>query len=321
MPELLSSDQHGSLIHQGFDGLRDAANRLQALLDKVDDVEAVDAAAFLELMAAAGLILHDFDEASKLIGRSLQLNSGIARLRAYFLTHIGETVTTYELNGVSGIQESPRRVRELREDHGMAITAGPGNGLAQGEYRLEELDLDPNTEARLKLRNDIRATEGTTKDRCLLFLKILFPDATSKDDLAAVATDGDWQVHIRALQEDGWEVISSADDPSMDPGSCRLGSLEKGPRQLVETIRHRLSVLRRDSFSCAMCGSSPQTNRVTLQVHRLRSNTLTEQDGDLLTLCPACHMGQHSSDGVSATHDELLRPNLDPWSGQTFEPS
>ena len=68
------------LIQQGFDGLRDATNRLQQLLDKIDDVEAVDAAAFLDLMAAAGLILHDFDEASKLIGRSLHMNSGIARL-------------------------------------------------------------------------------------------------------------------------------------------------------------------------------------------------------------------------------------------------
>ena len=36
---------------------------------------------------------------------------------------------------------------------------------------------------------------------------------------------------IEALQEDGWELISSVDDPSIDPGSCRLGSLEKGPRR------------------------------------------------------------------------------------------
>ena len=250
------------------------------------------------------------------------MNSGIARLRAYFLTHIGETVTTYELNGVSGIQESPRRVRELREDHGMAITAGPGNGLAQGEYRLEQLDLAPSTEARLKLRNDIRATEGTTKDRCLLLLKILFPDCAGKDDLAAVAINGDWQKQIEALQEDGWELISSVDDPSMDPGSCRLGSLEKGPRQSADTSRNRLSVLRRDSFSCVLCGSSPQANRATLQVHRLHANTPpTEEAAELLTLCSACHMGQHSSDGVSGTHDELLRPNLDPWSGRTSGPS
>ena len=46
MPDPLKSDEHGSLIQQGFDGLRDATNRLQQLLDKIDDVEAVDAAAF-----------------------------------------------------------------------------------------------------------------------------------------------------------------------------------------------------------------------------------------------------------------------------------
>jgi len=246
----------------------------------------------------------------------LLLNSAIARLRAFFLSHIGEDLTTYQLNGVSGIQESPRRIRELRVDHGMAITSGPGHGLSSGEYRLEHVDVGPAAAARLKLRSDIRATEGSSKDRCLLLLKILFPSSAGYEDLSSVSSTQHWKEDVLKLQTDGWDVVFFTSDPNMPRNSCRLATLEKGNSRSRAVIDKRMEILRRDSFSCSECGSRPQSNRASLQLHRLRRphSSTPDPSTDFVTLCLSCHCAVHSEDGVFLTSDELLQPSEDPWS-------
>lgn len=60
------------------------------------------------------------------------------KLRAYFLTHVGEVLDAYTLRGVAGgITEWARRVRELRQHEGMNIkTDKDDSSLRPGQYVL-----------------------------------------------------------------------------------------------------------------------------------------------------------------------------------------
>lgn len=60
-----------------------------------------------------------------------------AKLRAYFLDHIGEVLTSDALREVAGISEWARRVRELRNEEGWDIvTHNDRSSLKPGEYLL-----------------------------------------------------------------------------------------------------------------------------------------------------------------------------------------
>ncbi len=63
-----------------------------------------------------------------------------AKLRDYFLSNIGVTLTSDELRAVSGdISEWARRVRELRNEEGFQIlTHNDRSELRSGEYLLED---------------------------------------------------------------------------------------------------------------------------------------------------------------------------------------
>jgi HNH endonuclease len=59
------------------------------------------------------------------------------KLRAYFLAHVGETLTSDTLRKIGGVSEWARRVRELRQHEGMNIETDKDNSsLKPGEYLL-----------------------------------------------------------------------------------------------------------------------------------------------------------------------------------------
>ncbi|PYX53030.1 MAG: hypothetical protein DMG73_21240 [Acidobacteria bacterium] len=69
----------------------------------------------------------------------------------------------------------------------------------------------------------------------------------------------------------------------------------KNPRlrldpELYEQLRNR--VLHRDSWKCQSCGK-----RSNLEVHHkeFRSRSGRDSEGNLITLCTACHAAAHSS--------------------------
>jgi hypothetical protein len=305
-------------IAQGLDGSRAALSRLDHLLDRIDP-NSLDAEAFLDLMAAVGEVHHEFEAAARQMGKALGLNSARDRIRAYLLANIGEVVSTYQLNGVSGIQESPRRIRELRVEEGMQITAGPTAGLKGGEYRLEATESDKAAARRWRQRINVRRSTGSAKDRSLLWLRAIYPDVASQEDLVYVARTQDWPGRMRELEEDGWDVISSVDDSSMPIGSYRLGSPDSGPPRSRETIEQRMAILRRDGFACQGCGASHSSvSGTVLQVHhnhRVRSGRPNSADHDLVTLCANCHVGEHANDSYVTAADDLLNPEQDPWNG------
>jgi hypothetical protein len=67
------------------------------------------------------------------------------RLRAYFLSHIGQVLGSYELREVAGGQtEWGRRVRELRDEEGYRILSHHDRSeLKRGEYLLEDPKPEP----------------------------------------------------------------------------------------------------------------------------------------------------------------------------------
>jgi hypothetical protein len=292
---------------------RAALNELQQLLDRIEPAD-FDPIPFLDLMAAVGNTLHQFDGLARNLGGRLELRSAKDRIRAYLLAHVGEVVDTYQINGVSGIQESPRRIRELRVEEGMQISAGPSEELKSGQYRLDATDADLARAERWRRRIAVRKTAGSIKDRCLLYLRTIFPDVASKEDLAYVARGQEWPRRMRELEEEGWDIISSVDDPTLRQGSYRLGSLERGVRRERQTIKQRTRILARDDFRCRDCGASTLSDRGTrLQIHHLHHVHLggTNVDENLVTLCSHCHAGRHANDGT--TGDDLLDPSQDPW--------
>lgn len=294
---------------------RNALEQLSQLLDEIDPND-VDVVAFLDLMATAGTVVHEFDGVARKVGGALGLGSAKDRMRAYFLAHMGEIVTTYQINGVSGIQESPRRIRELRLEEGMQISSGPTPELKSGEYRLDATDADMAAAERWRRRNAVRRTSGSIKDRCLLYLRTIYPEVASKEDLVYVAKKQEWPRRMRELEEDGWDIISSNDDHSLPQGSYRLGSLDKGIPRSRQAIKQRTSILERDGFTCQDCGASPSAVPGTvLQVHHLHQVNLggLNDDENLVTVCSNCHAGRHANDGGQTATDDLLHPSLDPW--------
>ncbi len=62
-----------------------------------------------------------------------------AKLREYFLRHIGEVLDSDTLRGIAGISEWARRVRELRNEEGYQIlTHHDRSDLKPGQYVLED---------------------------------------------------------------------------------------------------------------------------------------------------------------------------------------
>jgi hypothetical protein len=299
---------------------RAALDELQELLDQIDPSD-VDPVSFLNLLAAAGTTINEFDDLAREIGTLIQLRSAKDRIRAYFLAHVGEIVDTHKIDGVSGIQESPRRIRELRVEEGMQISSGPTEDLKPGEYRLEATDADVAAAERWKKRLAVRRLGGSIKDRCLLYLRTIYPEPASKEDLAYVARKQEWPRRMRELEEEGWDIVSSNDDPGLPQGSYRLGSLERGVRRKRQSIKQRSAILARDNYTCRDCGASTQTVSGTrLQVHHLHQVHLggANVNENLVTLCSYCHAGRHANDGRITAGDDLLDPSQDPWMNQSY---
>lgn len=296
-------------------------------VDSVDDLTSLmrdasaagrplDATAWLDLRARVGNAYRAFNEVAADIDAELGLTSAKARLRAYLVGHIGEVVTNDQLSGVAGVHEWARRMRELELEQGWRITAGPDDGLRVGTYRLDASEVDAEKAEHWRRRNEIRRRDTSARDRLIAYLSAVFPAAATKDDLAYVARISEWPRRMRELEEEGWGVVSSVDDPTLAAGSYRLESLEQGPPRKREAIKQRAEILRRDGWSCRDCGAGPRTVPGTvLQVHHVHQVNLggSNDDRNLLTLCRPCHAGRHAigAEDIARVRDELLEPAAD----------
>jgi HNH endonuclease len=84
-----------------------------------------------------------------------------ARLKAYFLEHVGEIIDSEMLRQIAGTSEWARRVRELRNEYGMnIITHNDRSDLKPGQYLLVDEKLLPAFE-----RTISKATRAYVLDR------------------------------------------------------------------------------------------------------------------------------------------------------------
>ncbi len=79
-----------------------------------------------------------------------------AKLREYFVKHVGEILNSDDLRRVAGISEWARRIRELRNEEGMNIqTHNDRSELKPGQYIL--VDLIPIPAFERKISKELRA--------------------------------------------------------------------------------------------------------------------------------------------------------------------
>ncbi|SFH52959.1 5-methylcytosine-specific restriction endonuclease McrA [Actinopolymorpha cephalotaxi] len=247
--------------------------------------------------AETGVLLAQFDRAANQISNAFGLTSTQQRVLAYLRSRIGQKVPKEELRGVAGIYEWARRIRELRVEHGWAIVTNVQRpDLKPGEYVLEHDQPDRLLADDWALAKRLRNSKESGKDRGLKYLQALSPRSADKDQLAYVMQIQSRARRIRELDEEGWEIQSNVDDPSLAPGSYRLASLERRPPRTRKAIKLRHTILERDGKQCQDCGRSPDKNHVTLQIHHrvFVSQGGTNDPENLITLCSDCHAGRHA---------------------------
>ncbi|MEV0384272.1 HNH endonuclease [Nonomuraea sp. NPDC050643] len=301
--------------------LSDLKVTAQNYLDAIDrvQVQSLSHDSWLESAAQLGGLSATMRDAVSQVNRALGIPSGQEAILRYLRNHIGTPVPAHALSGVAGISEWARRVRELRVEHGWPIESSINrDDVPHDHYRLaaDEPDTDLAERWRVaKAARNLRKAGGAKtsgKDRLLHYLKEISPRGADKEQLAYVAIIHDWPRRMRELEEEGWQIVSNIDDPSLPPGSYRLPTLIKRPPRVRQAIKLRHKILERDKKTCQDCGAVPGQG-VALQVHHVLP---VHQGGDndernLVTLCYNCHGGRHALMGTSP-RDELLHPDQEP---------
>jgi hypothetical protein len=103
-------------------------------------------------------------------GEDFSKLSAIRRIRIYFEKNVGRVIAAKELQAAAGdVSEWARRVRELKDEHGLQIlTHNDREGLKPGQYLLETLELRPVVKRGMssKLRKQILERDGGTCQIC-----------------------------------------------------------------------------------------------------------------------------------------------------------
>ena len=254
---------------------------------------------------------HALNRGAALVGLPAGARDRILR---YLLLRVGEPVDKEELDGVSGIQEWARRIRELRVEQGWPISSDEDRSdLHPGQYILESDRPDGAHAGRWQLLNQIRRRPGSGKDRIRELLVSSVGTVVTAEEIDYVAGIREAPRRIRELEEEGYQIQSIIDDGSLKPGDRRLTSPDLLPPRKREAIKERYRILDRDGRRCRDCGVNPGNGKV-LQVHHLVPvhRRGTNDDENLVTLCQFCHAGRHALD-ATAVADELIHPEADPW--------
>jgi len=101
-----------------------------------------------------------------------QGGSGLSRLQAMFEAFVGQVITGEEIAYVGKIPSAPRRIRELRDEHGWPIDSHiDDRDLRPGEYRLLTADPADRRDPRQRLysedlRERVFARDNYTCQEC-----------------------------------------------------------------------------------------------------------------------------------------------------------
>lgn len=236
-----------------------------------------------------------------------------------------------ELMVVAGINEYPRRIRELRKELGWKIISGrvakemaeaakEEEGGEYGELSLSGVDVstmkpddyiltdeqqDRDAAFRWKMANSIRRKKGNMREKMLEYLLGNVGKQVSGEELRYVANDNKtWARRTRELRTDfGWQIVTKASGmPDLPVGVYVLLSDRQGhehDRKIPEPVRRE--VLQRDDYKCRHCGWhyekwNPSDPR-HLEPHHIKHHAKGGENTaeNLITLCNICHDKEHSN--------------------------
>ena len=249
--------------------------------------------------------------------------SGRERIIHYFQSYPNLIIKGDELLVVSGIQDYPRRIRELRVQFGWKIYSGVTirellqeestvglevfTGMKPDEYVLTDVKQDRDAAFRWNTANTIRRGSGATRDKILKYLQENVGKQVSGEELRYVAGEKtEWARRVRELRtEYGWSIVSKQSGrPDLPVGTYILESLKQLPehdRVIKDAVR--CAVLERDHFQCVECGwnytkANPADPRRNLELHHVNHHAdggeNTEEN--LITLCNVCHDRKHAKE-------------------------
>jgi 5-methylcytosine-specific restriction endonuclease McrA len=236
-------------------------------------------------------------------------------LLAMLLERPGEWVPLIELLLANGLRtDTPRRLRELREEHGGWQIEQAGVGR-RSRYRLASTTPDVDASARWWLHNNIRNSGMPPHERILVLLKAhlgepvplravqyVNPKASGGGRGRTRQAQSETSRRIRELREKGWQVYSALDNAVADLGSSDyiMLTLERLPayERLKPTVW--ADVVKRDGRMCQECGwtpgAGPTQGRKCLEVHHRNPQRARPDDvnnvSNLITLCNVCHDSQ-----------------------------
>jgi len=255
------------------------------------------------------------DMGSSLIAKE-DASSARDRILAYFRKYPLVVIHGDEFMVISGIQDWPRRIRELRREYGWAIASGVtiNEMLAEDDFQIEDivtdllrpeeyilLDINQDRDAALRWRvaNDIRKRKIGIRQKIIDYLRENVGRPVTGEELRYVANDKtEWARRVRELRTElGWPISTrNTGRPDLGVGVYVLEQDRQSPshdRNIPDPIRR--SVLVRDKHKCVSCGWShklwnPSDPR-HLELHHVKPHAGGGEniEENLITLCTVCH--------------------------------
>ncbi len=260
-------------------------------------------------------IIHYFRDLGKSLIPQKYRDAARERIKYYFLKYPRIIISGDELLVVSGIQDYPRRVRELRVQFGWAIASGVAiremneNGnedipeefskMGPDDYILLNENEDRDAAHRWNLANTIRRESASVMEKIIKYLKENVGKEVTNEELRYVAGNKtEWARRVRELRtEHGWPIVTKTTGrPDLAVGIYILEAKRQSPehdRKIPDELRGE--VLRRDNYSCRKCGWSnkewDRSNPKHLELHHIRPHVKGGENKleNLMTLCTSCH--------------------------------
>jgi hypothetical protein len=138
-------------------GIQEFARRIRELRVELGyDIEATNTGYMLRSVDPDAAVAEKWKLMNEIRGRRV---SALQRIETLLRSRLGQIVTTGDIEYVSKISSGPRRVRELRTEHGLRIESHKDNpNLHPGEYVLVDPEPIPASE---------RAVDATQRQRVL----------------------------------------------------------------------------------------------------------------------------------------------------------
>ncbi|MDR2345189.1 MAG: HNH endonuclease [Planctomycetaceae bacterium] len=257
------------------------------------------------------------------LGSSLMLRKSASaardRILAYFLKYPFTIIHSDELMIITGIQDYPRRLRELRREMGWNIASGVTINEMNGEeslslgidlthirpeeYILLDKQQDRDAAHRWYLANEIRKRKIGSKEKILAFFQVNVGKPITGEELRYVAGGAsEWARRVRELRtEEGWSITTKTTGrPDLAIGVYVLEQDRQTPphdRKIPDSVR--CTVLIRDKYRCQNCGWSHEQWNLSdpryLELHHIEAHAEGGENttDNLKTLCNICHDNEH----------------------------